>query len=254
MRVSRMGPPAGSGRWSLVADLVGSRIDGQEQKSIGAIDTESLHAVALQLLERHGVLTREAVLAEGVVGGFAGVYGVLKVMEDRGQIRRGYFVEGLGAAQFAMPGAVDRLRAVREKNEGLSNDATMSETVPALVLVATDPAQPFGGAIAWPAHTGRPARSAKAMVVLHDGSALAWFDPRASNAVVFNDAVHHASLGVIATALASLAKNGRLRSVEVRKVNGDTISATAFELHREFVDALVACGFQHGYRGLVLRA
>ena len=253
MRVSRMGPPAGSGRWSLVADLAANHNDEQQQKSSGAIDTESLHAVALQLLERHGVLTREAVLAEGVVGGFAGVYGVLKVMEDRGQIRRGYFVEGLGAAQFAMPGAVDRLRAVREKNEALGSDANTNELAPALVLMATDPAQPFGGAITWPAHSGRPARSAKAMVVLHDGAALAWFDPRASNVVIFDDAVHHASLGVIATALASLAKNGRLRSVEVRKLNSDTVSAASSELHREFVDALVACGFQHGYRGLVLR-
>ena len=76
--------------------------------------TERRPRPALQLLERHGVVTREAVLAEGVEGGFAGVYGVLKALEERGAVRRGYFVAGLGAAQFALPGAVDRLRAERQ--------------------------------------------------------------------------------------------------------------------------------------------
>ena len=99
-RLGRIGPAAGAGRWSLVAPLLEPR----------PTDTASAHATAMQLVERHGVVTREAVLAEGVVGGFASVYGVLKVLEDRGQVRRGYFVSGLGAAQFALPGAVDRLR------------------------------------------------------------------------------------------------------------------------------------------------
>ena len=118
--------------------------------------TEALHARALQLLERHGVLTREAVLAEGVEGGFAGVYGVLKALEERGQVRRGYFVAGLGAAQFALPGAVDRLRAAREPERRRREP---------LVLAATDPAQPYGAALAWPETgrrrpgPGRPARS-----------------------------------------------------------------------------------------------
>ena len=96
----RSGPPAAAGRWSLVAPLL--RPAPQP--------TEAAHAQALQLLERHGVLTREAALAEGIEGGFAGVYPVLKALEERGQVRRGYFVAGLGAAQFALPGAVDRLR------------------------------------------------------------------------------------------------------------------------------------------------
>ncbi len=76
--------------------------------------TEAAHAQAMQLVERYGVVTREAVMAEGLVGGFSAVYGVLKVLEERGQVRRGYFVDGLGAAQFAVPGAVDRLRSARE--------------------------------------------------------------------------------------------------------------------------------------------
>ena len=100
-RLTRLGPPAGAGRWSLVAPLL----------EPAPSSTERAHAAALQLLERHGVLTREAALAEGVEGGFAGVYPVLKALEERGQVRRGYFVAGLGAAQFALPGAVDRLRA-----------------------------------------------------------------------------------------------------------------------------------------------
>ena len=97
----RAGPPAGAGRWSLVAPL----------REPSPSPTELAHARALQLLDRHGVVTREAVLAENAPGGFAGVYPVLKAMEEAGKVRRGYFVAGLGAAQFAMPGAVDRLRS-----------------------------------------------------------------------------------------------------------------------------------------------
>ena len=92
------------GRWSLVEPLLEPT----------PTPTEAAHAMARQLVERHGVVTREAVLAEGVVGGYAAVYGVLKVLEERGQVRRGYFVSGLGAAQFAVPGAVDRLRQARQ--------------------------------------------------------------------------------------------------------------------------------------------
>ncbi|MEP6973811.1 MAG: DEAD/DEAH box helicase, partial [Actinomycetota bacterium] len=104
----RVGPPAGAGRWSLVAPLL----------EPVASPTEIAHARALQLLDRHGVLTREAVLAEGVPGGFAGVYGVLKVLEMSGKVRRGYFVAGLGAAQFAVLGAVERIRTMRELHRG----------------------------------------------------------------------------------------------------------------------------------------
>src|SRR5690606_18142643 len=99
-RAAVLGPPAGAGRWSLVAPLL----------EPAPSPTEQAHARAAQLLERYGVLTREATLAEGVEGGFAGLYPVLKALEERGRVRRGYFVAGLGAAQFALPGAVDRLR------------------------------------------------------------------------------------------------------------------------------------------------
>src|SRR5207253_10766223 len=102
-RLSRLGPPSAAGRWSLVAPLL----------EPSPSPTETAHARAMQLLERYGVLTREAALGEGLEGGFAGVYPVLKALEERGRVRRGYFVAGLGAAQFALPGAVDRLRSFR---------------------------------------------------------------------------------------------------------------------------------------------
>ena len=135
-RLGRIGPPAGAGRWSLVAPLLEPRPTA----------TESAHATAMQLVERHGVVTREAVLAEGVVGGYASVYGVLKVLEERGQVRRGYFVSGLGAAQFALPGAVDRLRssASGPTIRRSATPATRRSATP-VVLAATDPAQPYGG-------------------------------------------------------------------------------------------------------------
>src|SRR5262245_17867494 len=176
-RLSAIGPPAGAGRWSLVAPLLEPRPG----------PTELAHAAALQLLERHGVLTREAVLAEGVPGGFTGVYGVLKVLEERGQVRRGYFVTGLGAAQFALPGAVDRLRSARD------DDGADEGHEPPLVLAATDPAQPYGAALAWPDSEGRPARSAGALVVLSSGRLLVWLDRRGHHLVTFPSAAEDTS-------------------------------------------------------------
>jgi ATP-dependent helicase Lhr and Lhr-like helicase len=250
-RLNRIGPPAGAGRWSLVAPM----LDPRPSSTVAA------HAVATQLLERHGVLTREAALAEGVVGGFSAVYGVLKVLEERGQTRRGYFVSGLGAAQFSLPGAVDRLRSVREVPDH-------DDTAP-LVLAATDPAQPYGSTLSWPDSLGRPARSAGALVVLSQGHPLVWFDPRSHHLVTFpsaHDVVVPAgdagplaqsmrsSSGtahpgaVWATALADLVHSGRLRSAEVRKVDGSPVDHTS-----PVVAALRAAGFADGYRGLTLR-
>jgi ATP-dependent Lhr-like helicase len=218
-----LGPPAGSGRWSLTAALLGVDVSA----------TEAAYARAGQLLERHGVLTREAVLGEGVEGGFAGIYGVLKALEERGQVRRGYFVAGLGAAQFALPGAVDRLRAAREADPA----------APPLVLAATDPAQPFGAALPWPASSGRPARVAGAMVVLSQGELAAWLDRRGRNVVTFPAAADGAWIG----ALVDLVKNGRVRSIELRKIDGSPSGESAW------AGPLRANGFTDGYRGLVLR-
>ena len=179
--------------------------------------TECAHARALQLLERYGVLTREAALGEGAEGGFAGVYPVLKALEERGQVRRGYFVAGLGAAQFAVPGAVDRLRASRE-------DAADDGPV---VLAATDPAQPFGAAVPWPASDGRPARAAGALVVLAGGEALAYLERGAHRVVLFPAAAEdHRWVG----ALAGLVDSGRFRALELRLIDGAPVNESPAEV------------------------
>ena len=148
-RLARLTPPRAAGRWSLVGDLLGR----------GVSPTERLHAQAGVLLQRHGILTREAVVGEGWPGGFAQLYPVLRAMEESGRIRRGYFVVGLGGSQFALPGAVDRLRAVREPSGAIG------------ALAATDPANPFGLVLPWPVLSadGRLARAAGAYVVIEDG-------------------------------------------------------------------------------------
>ena len=152
-RLTALGPPEAAGRWSLVEDgpAAGSPTAGP------AARTERMHALALALLERHGVLTREAVAAEAVAGGFSAVYPVLRAMEEAGRIRRGYFVDGLGAAQFAQAGALDRLRAVREP-AGASGSAE-----PRIhLLAAADPANPYGAALAWPRRERRRSPAAPA--------------------------------------------------------------------------------------------
>jgi ATP-dependent Lhr-like helicase len=230
-RLNRIGPPAGSGRWSLVAPL----------RLPAPAPTQAAHAAAMQLLERYGVVTREAVLAEGTKGGYAAAYSVLKVLEERGHVRRGYFVAGLGAAQFALPGAVDRLRSAREVPDPMLHP----ELIPAaVVLSSTDPAQPYGAALDWPESPGRPSRTAGAVVVLRDGVPSVWFDRRSSHLVTFPSSAD----GSWSEALAMLVKDGRQRSIEVRKVNGDPIDRKGSE-----ATALLAAGFADGYRGLVLR-
>jgi ATP-dependent Lhr-like helicase len=231
-RLNRIGPPAGAGRWSLVEPL----------RHPPPTTTEASHAAALQLLERYGVVTREAVLAEGVVGGFSAVYGILKVLEERGQVRRGYFITGLGAAQFAVPGAVDRLRAARDAPEVELHPELL---VAPVVLAATDPAQPFGAALPWPDTPGRPARSAGALVVLRSGVPLAWFDRRSGHVVTFPATANDPGW---AEALATLVKDGRARSVEVRKIDGESVAPSG-----EAAAALRAAGFTESYRGFVVR-
>ncbi len=231
-RLNRIGPPLGAGRWSLVAPLL----------EPAPSTTQAAHTTALQLLERYGVVAREAVLAEGVRGGYAGVYGVLKVLEERGHTRRGYFVTGLGAAQFGLPGAVDRLRSARD----LPDFDLHPEAYPApLTLAATDPAQPYGAAIDWPPTPGRPARTAGALVVQRAGEPLVWFDRRSHHLVTFAAAEQDCGW---ADALMALVKDGRARTVEVRKVNGEPLDPRSV-----LADALRTAGFQEGYKGLVAR-
>ena len=185
-------------------------------------------------------MTREAVLAENAPGGFAGVYPVLKAMEEAGKVRRGYFVAGLGAAQFAMPGAVDRLRSLRGRQVG--RDADGEEGPQVVTLAAADPAQPYGAALPWPASAGRPSRAAGAFVVLVDG--VAGRVPRARGAELLT---FGAPADRWADAIVGLVKDGRLRRIELLRIDGEPV-ADHVELHR-----LRAAGFIDGYRGLTAR-
>ncbi|MEN9822170.1 MAG: hypothetical protein RLZ04_596 [Actinomycetota bacterium] len=229
-RLTRLGPPLGAGRWSLVP---------RPSEPGAPLTTTTAHAVAAQLLERCGVVTREGVLADGVRGGFAAVYPVLKAMEERGQVRRGYFVSGLGAAQFALPGAVDRLRVP------MPSDVTGAERGEPVVLAATDPAQPYGSVLEWPGAAGRATRTATAVVVLRDGVPLAWLDRRGHHLVTFEGT---AADGSWAVALAGLVAGHRVRSLEIRKVDGNAVDPTS-----PVAELLRSAGFIDGYRGLTLR-
>ncbi len=226
--MSRIGPPAGTGRWSLVDEL---------RRPVPPA-TEVRVTRAQQLLERYGVLTREMALAEGAEGGFAGVYPVLKELEERGQIRRGYFVAGLGAAQFALPGAVDRLRD--QRRTGLDDHEPEL-----LVLSAVDPAQPYGAALAWPETAGRPARRAGSQVVLLDGEPLVLLESSGRSLVVFPAGRDdHRWIG----ALVDLVRTRRVPTIEIRKIDGEPTAE-----HPELRDALLAGGFSPGYKGPILR-
>jgi ATP-dependent Lhr-like helicase len=221
----RAGPPAGAGRWSLA--------EGLRRPPPAA--TERMHALARQLLDRHGVVTREAVLAEGLPGGFVGIYPVFRAMEDAGQVRRGYFVAGLGGAQFAHPGAVERLRSFRSPGSDEDVDAPV-------VLAAADPAQPYGAALPWPANGGRPARQAGAYVVLADGAPSAYLERGARTLVTFG-----ADPSRWVDVIASLVKDGRLKRIQLSRIDGREAS------EHPAAAALRTAGFVDGYRGLTLR-
>ncbi|GHJ31817.1 DEAD/DEAH box helicase [Streptomyces hygroscopicus subsp. sporocinereus] len=245
---SRNGPPTVAGRWSLLPE--------REPEP-----THRAHALARTLLDRHGVVTRGAVAAEGVEGGFSAAYRVLSAFEETGQARRGYVVEGLGAAQFAMDGAVDRLRAVstaRDRAAAPAFDGQRGQTRGAFVLAAADPANAYGAALPWPDPPAdashRPGRKAGAMVVLVDGeltlymerggkTLLAWPAGEAEAASPEDDARLWASVA----ALAESARAGTLGSVTVERVNGlQALSSPIGKL-------LESAGFHPTPRGLRLR-
>ena len=204
----------------------------------------------MALLERHGVLTREAVANEAVDGGFSAVYPVLRALEEAGRIRRGYFVDGLGAAQFALPGAVDRLRALRDLPgvaRGESGDAPVVH-----LLAAADPANPYGAALAWPrrdAGDKRPyQRAAGAYVAMVDGEAVLYLD-RGGSSIQALPAAETPELASLALrSLADLVRDGRVRELVIAKVDGEPVGTSRFR------DALLEAGFVSGYRGFALRA
>jgi ATP-dependent Lhr-like helicase len=213
----RLGPPAAAGRWSLVGDLLRPAVS----------TTEHLHAMAGALLQRYGVLTREAALAESISGGFAALYPVLRAMEEAGKIRRGYFIDGLGGLQFALPGAVDRLRGSRDEKSKV------------VALAATDPASPYGTTIPWPEHESRMARVAGAYVVL-DGGDLRFFLERGGRSLLTVGAVGLSHL----KALAGIA--ARTDKLEIQTIDGAPVTESGLE------GALREAGFGTSPKGVVL--
>jgi ATP-dependent Lhr-like helicase len=221
-------PPEAGGRWSATGPLTG-----------GVSTTARTHALALSLLERYGVVMREGVMSEGVLGGFSAVYPVLKAMEEGGRVRRGYFVEGLGAAQFALPGAVDRLRGERE----------LPDSPAVHVLAATDPANPYGASLGYPkreTETRRAlSRSAGARCVLVNGEPVLYVE-RGGRAVVtlpaFDDPGMRArALEAVVTAHEGVGR----RPLTVERLDGEP--ATTSPRAPLFAEA----GFVTSYRGLV---
>ena len=214
-------PPSSSGRWSLVADLCAEPVS----------DATWAAAWAELLLERHGVLTRAGALAEHVPGGLTTLYPVLNHLEETGRIRRGYFVEGLGGIQFALPGAVDRLRAT-EETEGV------------VILAAADPANPYGTLLPWPEPAeGRASRSAGAYVILHDGHPLVFLERGGKRAVLLtrDPDLHEAA----AAALMEIGlRNPRLT---IETIDGEPAA------DHPLGSALLQSGFGLSLRGLAYR-
>ncbi|HET6868618.1 MAG TPA: DEAD/DEAH box helicase, partial [Solirubrobacteraceae bacterium] len=219
------------GRWSLTEPLFRSAVDPAARR----------RAVAELMLERYGILTREQVRAEGLAGGFSGIYPELSQLETLGVARRGYFVEGLGGAQFALPGAVERLRSAGSDEES------------PIVLAAVDPAQPYGAALAWPERSGdaadsrRPMRVPGAYVVLSAGEPILYVERGGrglQTLVGADDPRVEAGLH----ALVEQVRSGRIRRLAFEKVDGESALVSALG------PALVALGFQQGPRRLTLSA
>jgi ATP-dependent Lhr-like helicase len=234
LRVAASGPPTGGGRWSLLPLA-------EEGTTIRA------KAMAESLLERHGVVTRGAVVSEGIRGGFALAYKVLSGFEETGRARRGYFVEGLGAAQFATSATVDRLRS-------FARDAEALPALEALTLAATDPANPFGAALPWPAapqaeagdtRGHRPGRKAGALVVLVDGALAVYVERGGKTVLTFSgdeDVLRAAAASLTATV------RSRLGKLRVERVDGE------FSIGSPLGTLLAEAGFAPTPQGLRLRA
>jgi ATP-dependent Lhr-like helicase len=214
VRVS-LSPPHAQGRWFLVDSLRHTQPTPEERGL----------AIAHMLLDRYGVVTRDGVLAEGIAGGFSGLYPVLSSLEDVGSIRRGYFIEGLGGAQFGLPGAIERLRA--SDNPGI------------VVMASTDPANPYGASSPWPTSEGTPQRRARSTVAMISGVPVAWLDSAGRTVALFNASKTQAAEGV-ATLAAS-----RHRSVIARIDGVDARDHSLAEL-------LTDHGFVPGYKGFTL--
>lgn len=278
---------AGAGRWSLLP---------AREPDV----TVRAHALAAQLLDRHGVLTRAVAPAESVGGGFASVYRVLTALEQAGQVRRGYFVERLGGSQFALPGAVDRLRTdaevvdrARERAADRRDAAPAGPALPwqdvpppawgapsgpgtwspgadepgrgarhdapwVVVLAATDPANPYGAALAWPdppevrdGARHRPGRKAGALVALVDGALVLYLERGGRTLLTFTDDA--ATLSAAADALATTTRERRTGRLTVERIDGAQVLSSDV-LASPAAAALTAAGFLTTPRGLRLQA
>jgi ATP-dependent Lhr-like helicase len=237
---ARSGPPTAGGRWSLLPER-------------NEDATRRAHAAAETLLDRYGIVTRGSVMTERTPGGFAAVYKVLSAFEESGRCRRGYFVAGLGAAQFALPGAVDRLRAMAELPTSGSRSSSRAKEEPAaraVVLAASDPANPYGAALPWPerenASGHRPGRKAGALVMLVDGRLIVYVERGGRTVLSFTEDPELLQPAVDALALAI--RDGHLGKLSVETADGEQVRHTAFG------DALAKAGFHATPRGLRLRA
>jgi len=245
---SRSGPPTVSGRWSLPPP-------GEPDQ------TRRLHALARTLLDRHGIVIRGAAAAERVPGGFGALYPVLRAMEEAGICRRGYFVEGLGAAQFALPGAVDRMRALAQPppppplsaqplSAGQQLERSDAASAP-VVLAATDPANAYGAALPWPARPGetpgshRPGRKAGALVVLADGQLVLYVERGGKTLLSWTS--EPATLAPAAATLAGAVRAGALGRLTVERADGADVYDSPL------AQALEEAGFRPTPRGLRLR-
>jgi len=220
-------PPAIGGRWSLVPDA-------EPDAALRATAAASL------LLDRYGVVTRGSVQSEGVPGGFAQVYRVLAGFEEAGHCRRGYVIEKLGAAQFAASATVDRIREFA----GLADPPPRT----AVTLAATDPANPYGAALQWPALaeiSHRPGRKAGGLVVLVDGDLALYLERGGKTALAFTD--DEEVLRAAAADLTATARRRRLDTLTIEQVNG------AFVYGTPLGRALREAGFVESPRGLTLR-
>ncbi len=191
------------------------------------------------------MVTRDAVAAEDVRGGFGAVYPVYRELEERGRVRRGYFVEGLGGAQFAVAGAVDRLRSMRhDPGAGRRADAVT------VLLAASDPANPYGAALAWPRdearHQRSPSRAAGAYVVLRDGELVLYLERGGKSLLTFapfdDPEVAAAAVG----ALQGLITDGRVKRLQIERVDSEPIAESAQRTQ------LAELGFRQAYKGYVL--
>jgi ATP-dependent Lhr-like helicase len=241
---SRSGPPTVSGRWSALPPAESD-------------PTRRRHAQALALLERHGILIRGAAAAEHVSGGFGALYPVLRALEEAGQCRRGYFVEGLGAAQFALPGAVDRMRAMADAARASAVTADPWATPPSqparrmIVLSAADPANAYGAALPWPERpadggTGhKPGRKAGALVVLCDGELVLYVERGGKTLLSWTSEPE--LLEPAAAELAAAVRAGALGRLTVERADGAGVYDSPL------ARALEAAGFRPTPKGLRLR-